>query len=619
MRRLTAAAAIAAAGALALSACSTPDTDGGGDATGGDGTATGGADGASALSIGWNQSFYEYNSDSATGNATANANVLYLMNSGFNYYDGDLNLVIDESFGNYEMISDDPLQVTYTINEGVNWSDGTPVTAADVVLFWAALSGNFNTVTDEDVEYDEEGNPINPEGDVYFNFTSDSVGLIEEFPEISEDGKEVTFTYTVPFGDWEVNLGMGVPAHVVAMNALEMDDAAEATQALLDAIENKDNAALGPISQFWNSGFQFGDTLPADESLYLSSGPYLLVDFVKDQYLTLERNPDYTGDRTPSIDQVTFRYSEDPMAMVQALQNGEVNLISPQSSADVLAAVEALGEGFEFVTAEEATFEHVDLQFANGGPFDPATYGGDEDQAKAVRQAFLHLIPRNEIVEKLIVPLNPNAVVRNSFTQITGSPMYDAVVEANGMADIYANVDVEAAQALIDQAGVETPIDVRMLFAKSNVRRQNEFTLMQDSANSSGLFNVIDASSDEWGSLLADGSVYDACFFGWQSTSTAVTESDANYRTGGGNNFYGYSNPQVDGLFDELQVATDSALQQTLLEQIETILVDDAFGLTIFQFPSVSSWSSNLSGVDPISISPTILWNFWEWEVTSEG
>jgi len=610
MRRLSAAAAVTAAGALALSACSTPSSNGGGTATG---------DTQTAVTIGWNQSFYEYNSASATGNATANNNVLYFMNSGFNYYDGDLNLVKDESFGTYEKVSDDPLTVTYTINDDVNWSDGTPVSAADMLLYWGALSGNFNTVADETIEYDEEGNPINPEAGVYFNFTSDSVGLIEEFPQISEDGKSITFVYTKPFGDWEVNLAVGVPAHVVAMRALGLDDPAEATQALIDAFRNNDAAALAPISQFWNTGFRFGDTLPDDEMLYLSSGPYLLVDFVKDQYVTLEKNPDYTGDRTPNIDQVTFRYNEDPMAQIQALQNGEINLISPQSTADVLAAVEGLGEGFEFVTFEEGTFEHIDLAVNNGGPFDPAAYGGDAEKARLVRQAFLHLVPRNEIIEKLIVPLNPEAQVRNSFTQIPGSPMYDAIVEANGMATTYADVDVEAATALIQQAGVQTPINVRMLFGKSNVRRQNEFTLIKDVADSSGLFNMIDASSDQWGSLLSDTSVYDVALFGWQSTSTAVTESDANYRTGGGNNFYGYSNPEVDALFDQLQVSTDPAEQEQILAQVEKLLVDDAFGLTIFQFPGIAAWSSNLQGVQPISIAPTILWNYWEWEIAAAG
>jgi len=611
MRRLSAAAAVFAAGALALSACSTPSDNGSGTET----TGAGDGEAMSAVSIGWNQGFYEYNSATVTGNATANNNVLYFMNSGFNYYDADLNLVKDESFGTYEKVSDDPLTVTYTVNDDVVWSDGTPVTAADLLLTWGAQSGKYNNVEEQ---YDEEGNVTNQEevdAGVYFNNTSASVALIQEFPEISADGKSITFVYTKPFGDWEINLAIGVPAHVVAMHALEMDDAEAATQALVDAFKNNDFAKLAPVAKFWNTGFQFGDALPEDTSLFLSSGPYLMVDYVKDQYVTLEKNPSYTGDKVPSIDQVTFRYNEDPMAQIQALANGEVNLISPQATADVLAAVEGLGEGFEFVSTVEGTYEHIDLAQNNRGPFDAATYGGDAEKAKLVRQAFLHLVPRNEIVEKLIVPLNPEAEVRNSYTVIPGSPMYDGVVAANGMADVYADVDVEAATALIQQAGVATPIDVRVLFAKSNVRRQNEFTIISDTANATGLFNLIDASSDEWGSLLSDTSIYDACFFGWQSVSTAVTESDASYRSTGLNNYYGYNNPAVDALYDELQVSTDPAEQQAILEKVEKALVDDAFGLTIFQFPGVSAWSSNLTGVDPIAIAPTVFWNFWEWEI----
>ena len=114
IRRFTAAAAMLAAGSLVLAACG----DGGGadpaDPDAGD-TDDSGIDDDSgisqdqALTVGWNQPFFEYNDDSLTGNATANAVVLYMIRSGFNYYDADLNLVQDESFGTYEKISDDPL------------------------------------------------------------------------------------------------------------------------------------------------------------------------------------------------------------------------------------------------------------------------------------------------------------------------------------------------------------------------------------------------------------------------------------------------------------------------------------------------------------------------------
>ena len=125
---------------------------------------------------------------------------------------------------------------------------------------------------------------------------------------------------------------------------------------------------------------------------------------------------DYTGPIEPGVDTVTIRYNGDPMAMVQAIENGEVDLTQPQSTADVLAAAEQV-EGVEILPAEDATFEHVDLSFDNNGPFDPASYDGDEDAALKVRQAFLKTLPRQEIVDRLIKPLNEDAEVRDSSTR----------------------------------------------------------------------------------------------------------------------------------------------------------------------------------------------------------
>ena len=48
-------------------------------------------------------------------------------------------------------------------------------------------------------------------------------------------------------------------------------------------------------------------------------------------------------------------------------------MISPQATADIYQAVSALADrGIEVRTGDGGTYEHVDLVFANGGPFDPA-------------------------------------------------------------------------------------------------------------------------------------------------------------------------------------------------------------------------------------------------------
>lgn len=604
MRRITAAVAVAAFGMVAA-ACAPPAAE-----------EEQGPVGDTSVNIGWNQPFYAYNDDTSTGNATANAIVLYMMRSGFNYYNADLELTPDESFGTYEKISDDPLQVKYTVNEDVTWSDGTPIDAADMMLYWAGVSTNLNTVEGDAVERDAEtGEPKATSGDaVYFDGASPGLGLVTETPEVGDDGRSVTLTYDKPFADWEVAFDIGVPAHVTAMKALNISDPQEAKDAFLTAVEEKDNATLSKIANFWNTGYNY-TSLPEDEMLRLSSGAYEMTEFEENQFMTLEANPDYAGDLGASIEKVTIRWNEDPLASVQALQNGELDLIAPQSSPDVLQALEGI-EGVTVETGVEGTYEHVDLTYNNGGPFDPKTYGGDEEKAKAVRLAFLKTVPRQEILDKLIVPLQPDAELRDSFNLTPGAPGYDEMAEQNGSQE-FADVDIEGAKKLLADAGVKTPIDVRFLFAADNVRREESFELIRQSAKQAG-FNVVDKSNADWGSLLGSGT-YDATEFGWQSTSTAVTESDANHSSDGVNNFGGFKNEQVDALYDELQTETDPARQLEIQIEVEKILWADGFGVTIYQFPGIVAYNENISNIQTIAISPGIFHGFWDWEAGSQG
>jgi peptide/nickel transport system substrate-binding protein len=604
IRRIGAAGAIVAAGALVLSACATP----GGSEIIED----------TSVSVGWNQPFYSQNNLTDTGNATANANIIYLTNAQFNYYDGDLNIAKNEDFGTYEVTSEDPFTVEYTVNEGVTWSDGVAVDAYDVFLYWAAQNDRWDNV---EPEYDEEWNVINQDeidAGVYFSSSSPASNMISGMPEISDDGRTVTFVYDAPRSDWEVSIQPSpVAAHAITSLALGVDDAAEAKQRLYDAFANSVTADLSEIAKAWNSGFDF-TSMPDDERLFLSSGAYVLTEYVEGQYLTVTARDDYEWGPKPKVESITIRYSEDPLASATALQNGEVDLIAPQASVDLVATLEGM-EGIQFEGAAEGTYEHVDVVFNNGGPFDPATYGGDEETARLVRQAFLLSVPRTEILEKLIIPVQENATLRDSHNLVPGSPAYDEVVENNG-SEFYSHDDEanrEKAAELLEQAGVETPIDVRFLFGEGNVRRENQYELIADSAAQVG-FNVIDESDVGWGARLTQTTTYDASLFGWQSTSTFALNAQANYITDGVNNFGGYSDPDMDAWWAELETNTDPDRETELLILIEERLNRDAFSLPIFQFPGVVAWRDALKGVSTIPLSPTIFWNYWEWEISPE-
>ena len=604
IRRIGAAGAIVATTALVLSACATPQGSEIVEDT--------------AVNVGWNQPFYAQNNLTSSGNATTNSNIIYLTNSVFNYYDGELNLVPNTDFGTYEKLSDDPLTVKYTVNEGVTWSDGTPVDAADLYLYWGPQADTlFNTVGYGDVEVDEETGVISAGDEVYFDGSSAAMNLVTEAPEIGDDGRSVTLVYESPRSDWEVSFQPSpMAAHAVANLALGIEDPEEGKQAIIDAFTNNDSAALSKIAESWNNDFNF-TSLPDNELLYLSNGAYIMTEYVENQFLTVTANPDYDWGPAPKVESITVRYTEDPLASVTALQNGEVDLIQPQSSVDVIQTLETI-DGITFQPEAEGTYEHVDVIFNNGGPFDPATYGGDEDKARAVRLAFLLSVPRSEIMEKLIVPLQPDATLRNSHTVVPGSPAYDDVVAGNG-SDFFSDDDAanrETAKELLADAGVETPIDVRFLYGASNVRRANEYQLIAGSASQVG-FNVIDEGDDAWGGRLTQTDTYDASLFGWQSTNTFALNSEANYITDGLNNFGGYSNEDIDAWYQEMASA-DVDAEKELTINIEKQLNEDGFSVPIFQFPGVVAWRNELTGVQMIPISPTIFWNFWEWEISVE-
>jgi peptide/nickel transport system substrate-binding protein len=612
-----------------------------------------GGEPAGEVRVAWNDPLLSFNAQSARGNAVANINPLYLMGGlgnggGFTYYDGDLNFINNDSFGTCTIESLDPLSVTYTVQDDVVWSDGVPVDAADLILTWGATSGVFNdagTVITEDgttAIADADGNPVildaagavvpfdtafDEEGAllpglayqeatdlVTFDAASESLALVTQMPEVSEDGKSITATWDSFYVDYQTaGITVGSPAHVVAQKALAIEDPTEAKQALIDAFANNDRAALKKIAEFWNTGFD-ATSLPDDPALYLSAGPYNLTSYDELSQMTFEANPLYTWGPKPKVETIVYRIIGDPTAAVQAMENEEIDIIQPQATADILTQLEALsGRGVEVLTGDGGTYEHVDLVMNNGGPFDPATYGGDAEKAHMVREAFLKTIPRQDILDRLIKPLNPDAILRDSFTTVPGAPTYDALVAENGSAD-YAEVDIEGATALLEEAGVTTPIDVRFLFAANNPRRANEYELIRDSAVQAG-FNVIDGNSPTWGQDRENPDLYDASLFGWASSAVDIAGTNANFVTEGQNNPQGYSSPAVDDLFAQLQASSDPDEQQDLLLQIEQNLWADAFGVTIFQHPGITAYNGTyVSGIDSIALTPTVFWNFWDWE-----
>jgi peptide/nickel transport system substrate-binding protein len=379
---------------------------------------------------------------------------------------------------------------------------------------------------------------------------------------------------------------------------------------------NNDAAWMAAVADVWNTGYSSTNT-PTNPLVTLSSGPYVLEELVAEQSATHVINPLYTWGPKPQYERITIRQIADSTAAIQAVDNGEVQIASGQPTADVLALVQGLANA-DYASGEEAAFEHVDLTVNNGGPFDPKSYGGDAEKARKIRQAFLLSIPRGEIIEKLIKPLNPDARVRTAVQFIPGSNGYD---QAEAFYADYLGTDEEnraKAKALVAEVG-GVKGDVGFWFPEGNVRRGQEFELIKLSADSVG-FNVVDESEPDWAFtevLYPDTNPHDATIFAWAATSLAVSGDDQYLTQGGPSNWTGYDNETVAGLLEDLQVAVQAEDQLRIRLAIEAELAKDAYNITIFQFPGLTWWDKSVSGVSPNLLVPYFYWNFWNWAPTA--
>lgn len=581
-RLSTTLAAAATAAVLLLAGCSDPEPDAG-PAPEPSRTLGG------SVAVAEANDFTSFNPQSVSGNNVANARIAYATHSGFNYVDNNLDIVKLEDFGRYEKTSDDPLTVKYTVNEGVQWSDGEPVDADDMMLAWAAFSGWFD------------------DGDTrYFDFAGSTEALAStDLPEIGDDNRSITLTWSEPYADWETAFGsltdwggIGMPAHIVARKAGLADDEALTRLIRETPRGSGEDEELRAVADFWNTGFSM-DTLPADPSLYLSNGPFIVHSMADDGTLTLVRNDDYDWGPEPALDEITVHFIADPAAQVEALRSGEVDIVSPLPDSGTVTALQAL-DNVTVQQGNQLSYDHLDLKF-NGVFAD-----------RSVREAFLLTVPRAEIVEAVLGGVDPAARPLDSQVFLPDQPGYEAAAAENG-SDEFAEPDLDRARGLLDG---DTP-EVRILYNADNPNRAEAFRLIADSAAEAG-FQVVDGGlpGDRWAQALEEGN-YDAALFGWTSTGVGTAAVAQVFGTGSPSNYNGFSSAAADGLMDKLRLAGDAEEQEALQIEIDALIWEARYGLPLFQMPGVDAFADTVRNVEymPNELGPW--WNLWEWNVSS--
>jgi peptide/nickel transport system substrate-binding protein len=594
-RRSTKLLAFAAASALVIAACGDDDDDSGDDGatdtsasedTTTDGTAGEGGASGDAVAYGNAQEFSNYNNNLGTANSVKNGIVLNEVLPQPYFFAGPTGALQlnEELMDAVNVASEDPLTIEYVVNADAVWSDGEPIDCDDFLLQYYSSNGEY-------LQLDESGEPVIDEETEAEVFLFDLVGTTgyEQFdgaPECSEDGKTITVTYAEPFADWQSLFDEMVPAHVIAREA-GVDD-------LLGAFEADDRESIEAIADTFNNLYTVNPGEINEETM-LSGGKFAIGAWEAGSSLTLVPNEAYWG--TPAEGDVVIRYIAEE-AQAQALANGEINAMDPQPSVDLIGQLEGI-DGVTVETGDQYTWEHFDFNF-----------NSDIWSDIRVREAFAKCLPRQQMVESLIQPVNPNAEVQNNRWVFPFEEGYQD--NSGGVAEL----DLEAAQALLDESGIAQPVPVRLGWFDNggNQRRTDQVALTIESCNQIG-FEITDAGSETFFDVELAAGDWDIAMFAWAG-GPLKSGSVATYRPGEGNNVGNIDIPEIQPLMDELLQTPDPAAQIDLANQIDTILWQELATIPVFTFPGVAAYSDNASNIVYNPSQNGLTWNASSWALS---
>ncbi|XKH53715.1 ABC transporter family substrate-binding protein [Citricoccus nitrophenolicus] len=536
-------------------------------------------EGSISYSVGEDE-FISYNGMTPETYSTYNSAITERMTQSFYYYGTDGTIYPNEELGTYEKISDDPLQVKYTIHEDAVWSDGTPVTAADYIFKWGWQNPRIAT---------GEGDEAAP----LFNAISHTLGeYVPEAPEGDPAGKEFTLTYAEPYADWEIIMDTALPAHVVA------EQSGMGLDAMLEAIQNEDAEALAPAAEFFNTGWNTSPgTLPAEE-IAPSMGPYKFSSWEPGQSITLVANEEYWG-TPPATEELVIRFAAAD-THVQALQNGDLNVIEPQATVDTLEQLEGLGDQVVIQQDASLTWEHADFNFMEGSLF---------ADSPELREAFALCLPRQQIVDNLIKPLDPETIVMNAREVFPFQESYQEVVDASYEGQ-YDEVDMERATQLVEESG-ESNLDVRIGYSSPNPRRSETVAMIKSSCDEAG-FNIVDAGHADFFGVVQPQGDYEVALFAWAGSGQIASGQNI-YSTGAPQNYGQYSNPEVDEAWNTLAGSVDPAVHAEQVKVIEKLLWDDLFGVPLYAHPGIVAHSADIANVRNTATQTGAVWNAEQW------
>ena len=393
-------------------------------------------------------------------------------------------------------------------------------------------------------------------------------------PLTSEDVKYTLLEVSSKYGSKFVAPGK-------AIKDIETPDAATVVVTLskpfgpfLFSLACEQNAAILPAHIFRDSDI-FKN--PASLAQPIGAGPFQLAEWVRGDHLTLVRNPNYWTKDQPYLDRIIIKIIPDSSARLLALQAGEVDYIDQYYFP--LSAYALLAKDPRFAL-KEVSYPSLDIVILNTRkpPLDRAS----------VRQALLVAIDRNYLFKNVFLGTGQ---VAHSIIDTRLGWAYNPAVDYE---QLYP-YDAAKAAALLDAAGLKPGTDgVRFTLRLSFDTGRPEYTSLAQALQrywqAAGIRVVLEGAERPvvLKRVYSDYD-FDATLQNYSTSGdpalgiSRAYHSEAIKQGQTFNNASGYSNHEVDALFDKGRDAPTEEERRLHYFKVQELLARDLPVLTIHQ------------------------------------
>lgn len=449
--------------------------------------------------------------------------------------------------------SEDGLTWTFTMRDGLKWSDGTDLNAKD-------FEYSFKRMVDP--------NTAAP-------YAETCLGMIDGFEEAAG------------FPDADGN--PTAEPNPDALNVKASDDGKTLTIVLSYPCSYFDKmaafATMSPVQQATVEAN--GDSWCTSPDTFVSNGPYMITDWTPSERIVLTKNPNYVGGWDSSkivSDTITLLLLEDSSASYAAYNSGEAVLVKDVPTDEIPSLTKAEDGGDFYVDTILGTY-YVSLNLQR-----------DAFKDAKVRKALSLAIDRDYVA---------NTIMQGTYSaadSIVGPGIVDesGYFHDNGNAP-YISADYEAnlaeAKKLLEEAGYPNGEGYPTIEYSTNDAGYHVplAEYLQQAWGDLGITLTINKM--EWSSFTPArrAGEYDVARNGWVMDYNDPSNMLDLFCSGNGNNDGKYSNPDFDAAIDASRVA-DSAEHFAQLHKAEDILMEDMGCLPIAYYNDYWLQSPTLKG-----------------------